>query len=144
MMMHERWCVFQSACIVLVVLKCTCKYSKLFLMCSYVFPGGKASGSGQAGVTQHSQEADCLPSGSTGCRYGEEICQVTFCEHHYHFFSISDKWQERIQHIQTMCDYSALVTLFLSTFRKNYHSWSWRSAWKKGLQCWGMILSWGN
>lgn len=28
--------------------------------------GGEASGSGQAGDTQHSQEADCLPAGSAG------------------------------------------------------------------------------
>lgn len=45
--------------------------------------GGETSGSGQAGDTQHSQEADCLPAGSAGHWCGEEICQVTFCEYLY-------------------------------------------------------------
>lgn len=49
-------------------------------MCVRSPAGGEASGPGQTGVTQHSQEADRLPAGSAGRRRGEEICQVTVCE----------------------------------------------------------------
>ncbi len=59
-------------------------------MCECVcvcIPGREASGLGQTGDAQHSQEADCLPAGSAGHRHGEEICQVALREcpiHHSH------------------------------------------------------------
>lgn len=52
-----------------------------FIWSACGFPGGETPRSGQAGVTQHSQKTECLPAGSAGDWYGEEICKVTFCEY---------------------------------------------------------------
>lgn len=67
-------------CTVKTVCLNTCGHTWRFL-CGPA--GGEASGPGQTGDTQHSQEADRLPAGSAGDRCGEEIGQVTLGERHH-------------------------------------------------------------
>lgn len=45
---------------------CGCEHAKRVSDGCVVLPGGEASGSGQAGDAQHSQETDRLPAGSAG------------------------------------------------------------------------------
>lgn len=59
-----------------VQLQITCVPLLLFFFLS----GGEASGAGQAGFPQHTQEADCLSAGPAGRGRGEEVCQVTLGE----------------------------------------------------------------
>lgn len=49
-------------------------------LCAPVLSGGEASGAGQAGFPQHTQEADRLSAGPAGRGRGQEVRQVALGE----------------------------------------------------------------
>lgn len=60
---------------------------------SSLLSGGKATGAGQAGFPQHTQEADSLSAGPARRGRGQEVCEV----------ALGEQRQRRIKLCTTSC-----------------------------------------